>query len=251
MEETGRHIGADARKMALIHLGQRLRSARMKAGKTQSFVADLLRTSTQTVRNWEAGRNEPPRQAIAQLAPLYSVHQSDLLYGNYTWATPPDLPSDYHRAVVDQLRMIDARRLSGLTQESVARLAGVSATSISRYERGVAHPTIDTLEILADIYGVPVYLLIYSSPYTDEEWAHLQQSMGEPDAFRAADAFYEANAETVLDAYYRPNAERVLDAYYEAKADLSPEAETTIARFINFIHKRELRRGTSYWTKRY
>ena len=55
---------------------------------------------------------------------------------------------------------------------------------------------------------------------------------------------------TVLDAYYRPNAERVLDAYYRAKADLSPEAETTTARFINLIHNRELRRGTGYWTKR-
>ena len=241
MEESGRHIGADARRMALIHLGQRLRSARIRAGKTQSILAHFLNTSAQTVRNWEAGRNEPPPHAIEQLALLYSVHESDLLYGNYTWVAPPALPSDYHRAVVDPLRMTQARRLSKLTQEQVARLAGVSATSISRYERGVADPAIGTLDILADIYGVPVDLLMYSSPYTDEEWAHLQQSMGEPGAFRAADAFYEAN---------EANAETVLDAYHRAKADLSPEAETTIARFINFIHERELRRWTGYWTKR-
>ena len=238
MEETGRHIGAGARKMALVRLGQRLRSARIKAGKTQSVVADFLETSTQTVRNWEAGRNEPPRQAIAQLAPLYSVHQSDLLYGNYTWATPQAPPSGYHRALVDPLRMTDARKLSDLTQEQVARLAGISTTSISRYERGVANPTLDTLEILADIYGVLVDLLMYSDPHTDLEWARLKQSMGEPGAFRASEAFYGAPAETVLDAYYR------------AKADLSPETEATIARFINFIHERELRRGTGYWTKR-
>ena len=237
MEERGRHVGANARKVALTHLGQRLRSARVRAGKTQSVVADFLETSTQTVRNWEAGRNEPPGEAVEQLARLYSVPTLELLYENYPGVTPLAPPSGYPKVGINPLRMADARRLSKLTQEAVARLAGVNATSISRYERGMANPTIDTLNILSVIYAVPVDLLMYGDPHTDEEWTRLKQSMGEPAAFAASDAFYRANAETVLDAYYR------------AKADLSPEAETTIARFINFIHDRELRRLTGYWTR--
>ena len=184
MEETRRYVGAEAKRIALIRLGQRLRNARLNVRKTQSIVAEILGTSTQTVRNWEAGRNEPSSWAIGELEHLYSVPRWELLYGNHTSFLRPAqesvYPSVYPKVEVDPERMADARRLSNLTQEAVARVAGVSVTSISRYERGVANPTIDTLEILGNIYGISVELLMLTGDYTDEERAYLAESMDGP-----------------------------------------------------------------------
>ena len=61
-----------------------------------------------------------------------------------------------------QLRMQFARRLKALriekqmTQEDLAKAAGVSTAFISSVERGIHSPSFDTLESIASALGVPV-----------------------------------------------------------------------------------------------
>lgn len=47
------------------------------------------------------------------------------------------------------------RKAKALTQEALAEAVGVSAEMISKIERGVAAPSFQTIERLADVLGVP------------------------------------------------------------------------------------------------
>ena len=66
-------IGARAKEQALKAFGARLRQLRVAAGLRQQSVAETLDVSDQTVRNWEAGRNEPGPSYKQRIADLYRV----------------------------------------------------------------------------------------------------------------------------------------------------------------------------------
>lgn len=57
-------------------------------------------------------------------------------------------------------RLNKARSDKGLTQESVAKLLGITAQALSNYERGARDPDTDLLARLAELYSVSAdYLL--------------------------------------------------------------------------------------------
>ena len=47
-----------------------LKQARANAGLSQAQAADLLAVTPQTVKNWEAGRREPPRWPVLTQADI-------------------------------------------------------------------------------------------------------------------------------------------------------------------------------------
>lgn len=52
------------------------------------------------------------------------------------------------------------RRLTGLTQPEYARLVGVAPRALIDIERGVANPTLETLEKIARPFGLRVGLVL-------------------------------------------------------------------------------------------
>lgn len=46
------------------------------------------------------------------------------------------------------------RERAGMTQDDLAVKAGVTCPAVSKWERGLAYPRMDTLVLLADIFGV-------------------------------------------------------------------------------------------------
>ena len=54
------------------------------------------------------------------------------------------------------IRLKEARLAKGLTQEQVADMAGLSRSSIARYEGGSGRPLDVSLNMLASLYGKPV-----------------------------------------------------------------------------------------------
>ena len=72
MVRSDRSIGMAAKHAALKEFGARLQEQRSATSLTQEEVADSLTVSTQTVRNWEAGRTEPSRSDKERLASLYN-----------------------------------------------------------------------------------------------------------------------------------------------------------------------------------
>lgn len=62
------------------------------------------------------------------------------------------------------LRLKQIRQARGFTQASLATRAGVDTATISRIERGVADPTMSTLERLASALYVPTPDLFVREP---------------------------------------------------------------------------------------
>ena len=73
MVDRPKTLTSAARQTALAVLGSRLRAARMQSGFTQAEVAHNLEVSTQSVRNWEAGRTEPSEERVQRMSVLYDV----------------------------------------------------------------------------------------------------------------------------------------------------------------------------------
>ena len=216
METIDRNVASTAKQAALKALGIRLRIARTNAGLSQKAVAGHIDVSTQTVRNWEVGRHEPSGQAINTLAALYRVPMQQLQQhtaGADALGGPNGL---YQDVDVEPLRLKTARRASGLTQAQVASRAGLTISSVRRYERGTAVPSDKTLNRLALIYRKPARWFISN-----------RAGCGSGDTFRQlALPMDEATS-----------------AYALVHPELSEDSVRTIADFIMFVYQQQVDRS--------
>ena len=219
-----RGIASNAKGAALFRLGVRLKKARQKSGLTQNEVAGEIGVTAQTVRNWEAGRNEPPRSAIRKLASLYGVTEEEFLenldvpIGNPVSAKPK---FPYDRVNVNPERLSRARREAGLTQERVSGMTGLSLSVIRSYERGSARPATGTLGALASIYNKPAGWFMPLGHFTEEEERLYQESVGPQGEIWTLDLL-------------------VMAAYDRARSDLREEAKQRIINFIRLTHRQEI-----------
>ena len=129
-----RSLAASAKRTLLVRLGSRLKRARLKVQKTQAEVAILVEATAQTVRNWEAGRFEPPPQAINTLAQIYRVSEEELLEGLDSAIEPPHPITRfrYNGVLVDPQKLTAARTQAGYTQATIAEMTGLSQSAITR-----------------------------------------------------------------------------------------------------------------------
>lgn len=74
------------------------------------------------------------------------------------------------------------RRQQGLTQDELALKIGVSRQTISKWERGAAVPSTESLVALGRLYGVPLDELANGDLRPEEEPAAAVAVMEEPDA---------------------------------------------------------------------
>ena len=223
-DEDRRGIGLGVKRTALSRLGSRLRRARRRSGLNQSDVAEAVETSTQTVRNWEAGRHEPPPSAIRKLAKLYEVNEdtfvSDLDPAIATSRTT-GYGFPYDRVTVDPGKLVEARGEAGLSQAMVAELTGFSLSAIRRYESGENRPATKTLQAMASIYDRPAGWFTHRGYFTEEESALFARSVITSPGTGSHDAL-------------------VLKTFKKAKPDLSDEDKLNIANYILFVHDRSL-----------
>ena len=195
---------------ALRALGRRLQNARLQAGLTQRVVAGELEVTPQTIRNWEAGKNEPPHRLRRQLADLYGKTVPEIMgqdAAGHMWVLTPRSRLD-----VDPARLRLGRRRASLSQQEASEQSRISRSTLGRYERGSIKPTTENLEALATLYRRPFTWFVTQTPV---------QSAGptgaDPDMY-----------------------DEVLEAYSIAQPDLPQEALKSIADYIRFLHDREL-----------
>lgn len=91
-------------------IGALIRKNRLRCGLTQDVVADAFNVSTQTIRNWEAGRCAPSGGRMSALELYFSMSRADtielrsLMYGRcmneHLVMNGPDsvIPSDWFPA---------------------------------------------------------------------------------------------------------------------------------------------------------
>lgn len=53
-------------------------------------------------------------------------------------------------------RIRELRIKAGIRQKDLGRMLGVSAVAVSKWERGMSQPDIETLSVLADFFGVSI-----------------------------------------------------------------------------------------------
>lgn len=93
--------------------------------------------------------------------------------------------SDFHDHFSALLKQ--RRKLANLSQRVVAERAGVSAEFISRMERGLTLPALDTFSRLCDALVCTPNDLLLDKPYADEvEALSARLSSSAPDVARAA-----------------------------------------------------------------
>ena len=63
------------------------------------------------------------------------------------------------------IRLANARRQRGLTQQQLAFEIGVTVMVISRLERGILNPSLATVERLAEVLDLPPGWLLSGDPY--------------------------------------------------------------------------------------
>ena len=57
-------------------------------------------------------------------------------------------------------RLKSLRKAAGKTQKAVAEGIGITTNSLQRFELGLAHPKLATVEKIADIYNVSIDYLV-------------------------------------------------------------------------------------------
>jgi len=108
-----------------------------RRGRTPDDLAVLLDCTPGSIHNWLSGFRVPDPPMLVALAKALRV-----------------TPSDLTLVDEDSERLHDLRIHAGLLQGDVAELAGVTQSSLSKIERGVATPREDVLNALSRAYGV-------------------------------------------------------------------------------------------------
>lgn len=149
-----------------ITFGERLRELRKSAKVTQTALAEKLNIHLQTVSKWERGVSEPDISQLGELAEALGIGIGRLLGRD----EPDECVCRGFDAEATGRMLSHLRTTRGESQKRLATELGVSADAVSRWERGVTSPDINTLTLLADRYEVPVSRLYggMSDPQTEE-----------------------------------------------------------------------------------
>jgi transcriptional regulator with XRE-family HTH domain len=111
------------------------------------------------------------------------------------------------------------RRLRlGLEQEQLAQRAGVSASSISAWERGINQPTMRNVELLAGVLGVDVAWLM-GDPVAHELRDAPAAPWGTPRPLNALEALSDKTLRQVTDELVRAGNYELAKLYIDELAD--------------------------------
>ncbi len=136
----------------MISFGENLKNLRKAANITQSELSERLNIHLQTVSKWERGVFEPDVSQLGELSQIFGVSLECLLgledKGKQT--------AGYFDAQKFGRAICDSRTKKGESQAQLAAEIGVSADTVSRWERGVTCPDLERLVALAGHFGVSV-----------------------------------------------------------------------------------------------
>ncbi len=66
-------------------------------------------------------------------------------------------------------RIAALRRATGLSQHQLAQILKISNSAVGMYEQGRREPSLETLAVIADTFGVSIDFLVTGRPATEEE----------------------------------------------------------------------------------
>lgn len=136
---------------------ENLKNIRKSAHITQTQLAERLGVHIQTVSKWERGLTEPDISLHGEIASALGVSLEEL------WGL--SLAGDERAGTFALPKMcaaiLSVRKECGQSQGRVASALGVTAGTVSKWERGVVSPDRRTLVALASYFGLPPSALYY------------------------------------------------------------------------------------------
>lgn len=123
------HLNPPRRAAADLHLGRRIREARIQRGLSLAELALLLSISTQQQRKYEAGRNALPASRLPAVAAALGLHPDRLFEGAGADLYRPLLPTR-PRMLLDLVRAGEALPEEGLLALLQAARALTSGASV-------------------------------------------------------------------------------------------------------------------------
>lgn len=136
---------------------ERLKNLRKQANLTQADFANKLGVHFQTISKWERGATLPDVGMLGLIAKELGVTLELLL----------DIKTDKPivSGVFDQKALANViayyRKNFGLSQADLAGKLGVSADSVSKWERAIICPDVDSLVNMSKEFGISVSMLYY------------------------------------------------------------------------------------------
>jgi transcriptional regulator with XRE-family HTH domain len=134
-------------------LAENLRRARKTAGLSQEECAFRAGIHPNNISAYERGVATPRVRTLLKLAEVLGVQAVDLR-GPVEREPPQSLAEHFGERVRFQ------RRRVGLSQERLARSAGVCLDTVHRIEKGNRSPTLRTVVRLADVLGIDPAVLV-------------------------------------------------------------------------------------------
>ena len=142
-----------------MDFGERLKQLRKDAGLTQDSIAEKLGVHNQTVSKWERGLLQPDISLLGNLADALGVSMEKLLdckEGEQTFK------GTFRTTQLGQ-SIAKNRIIKNESQQALATALGVSADTVSHWERGQTMPSAITLCAIAEHFDVPVSELYYGA----------------------------------------------------------------------------------------
>ncbi len=143
--------------------GSRLKQFRKACGLTQEQLAEKLNIHERTVSRWERDVCNPDMSMFGLIADILHVSLEEL------WGLPAnkriengkfDIVSLGHELSVQRIRL-------GESQGELAQAVGVSSDTVSKWERGLISPSLETFIALAKHFDIAPSALYYAKAKLD------------------------------------------------------------------------------------
>lgn len=149
----------------MIGFGERLKKLRNKTNLTQAELAEKLNLHVQTISRWERGSSLPDMAMYGMLSSILAVSLEEL------WGLP--VPNESVNGLFDVVKLgkaiaVERKRLNE-SQDDLANVAMVSSDTVSKWERGVICPDIDTFLTLANHFAILPSALYYARIEQDDK----------------------------------------------------------------------------------
>jgi transcriptional regulator with XRE-family HTH domain len=136
----------------LATLGDFVARRRKELGLTQQDIAASLGYTVQAISRFEKGQSKMDLASLPALANALGLSLDDLLHENDNHQGIPC--SIAFNGATLAANLVYLRNKEGLTQEAAASIGGVSKRSLANYEKGLSRPSLGSLLLYLDHYGV-------------------------------------------------------------------------------------------------
>jgi len=131
-----------------MKFGDKLKGLREKKGLTQAELGKIFSVSEAAIYFYENNKRPPTYYLLNEIANYFNVTPEYLL--GY---------DDLDRTIFAN-RLKDLREQFFLTQPDLGGVINVSQSNISRYEKGLSFPSVETLYLMADYFDISIDYLV-------------------------------------------------------------------------------------------